>query len=369
MLLTLIKYLPILLLSLMTTAHAAESAAVSYSGSHCEKVPKRFSSIQNLTKNQLNPKPKASRENMVWIPAGTYMMGGDNEQARRDELPKHKVKVKGFWMDKTEVTNKQFAAFIKASAYVTTAEIKPDWNELKKQLPPGTAKPPDSQLVPASLVFVQIKHAVNLNNHSQGWRWQAQANWRQPKGPNSSIKSKNNHPVVHVSWFDANAYCKFYNKRLPTEAQWEWAARGNLNNKIYPWGNEPIDSGKVKANTWQGQFPYKNQLRDKYFSTAPVKSYPSNAYGLYDMAGNVWEWTRDWYDASYYQQQAATLSDNPQGPEKSFDPRAPHTPQKSIRGGSYLCNESYCSGYRVAARMKSSPDTSLEHTGFRCVAD
>jgi len=302
------------------------------------------------------------------IPAGTFMMGGDNHQAHADELPKHKVYVSSFWIDATEVTNAQFKEFVAATNHITTAEKKPDWNELKKQLPPGTSKPPESALVAASLIFSQPKHAVPLHNPSRWWAWKKGANWRHPSGPNSSITGKDHYPVVHVSWYDANAYCKWARKRLPTEAEWEWAARGGQPKTIFPWGNEAINQGKVKANTWHGEFPHHNTSRDGYARLAPVKKYPPNGFDLYDMAGNVWEWVSDKYHHRYYTMvHSAQGIDNPQGPEKSHDPREPNALKHVTRGGSFLCNPSYCSGYRVSARMKTTPDTSLEHTGFRCV--
>ncbi len=294
------------------------------------------------------------------------MMGGDNAQAKVDELPKHKVTLNSFWMDKTPVTNAEFQKFISATHYLTTAEKKPDWNELKKQLPPDTPKPADNILVAASLVFMPTDKPVSLDNPAQWWSWTPNANWQHPRGANSKMEGAD-HPVVHVSWDDANAFCKWKGKRLPTEAEWEWAARGGLANNIYPWGNEPIDEGKVKANTWQGNFPYKNTLRDQYFYTSPVGKFAANGYGLYDMAGNVWEWVSDWYGYHYYSIAKNGVM-NPQGPNKSDDPDEPLMPKKVLRGGSYLCNETYCTGYRVAARMKTSPDTSMEHVGFRCVS-
>jgi formylglycine-generating enzyme required for sulfatase activity len=311
-----------------------------------------------------------SHKGMVWIKAGTFSMGGDNKQAGEDEYPKHKVTVKGFWMDATEVTNAEFAKFVKATGYVTTAERKPDWEELKKQVPPGTPKPDESLLVPASLIFNQPSHPVNLNDYSQWWSWEKGADWKHPHGPKSNINGKENYPVVHVSWFDAVAYCKWAGKRLPTEAEWEWAARGGLNNAIYPWGNEPVDAGQPKANTWQGDFPNKNTLKDKFFFAAPVGSFKPNGYGLFDMAGNVWEWCSDYYRNDYYKAinkpQGVT---NPQGPADSYDPDEPYAKKRVIRGGSFLCNDSYCSGYRVARRMKSTEDSGMEHLGFRAVQD
>jgi len=310
-----------------------------------------------------------STKEMVYIPGGVFDMGGDNDQALQDEFPKHKVKVSSFYMDVHEVTNAQFKKFVDATGYKTTAEKKPNWDELKKTVPPGTPKPPDSLLVAASLVFRQTNGPVDLNDYSQWWGWVPGADWQHPEGPGSNIIGKDNYPVVQVSWEDAVAYCKWAGKRLPTEAEWEYAARGGLTNNIYPWGNERVNEGAPKCNSWEGQFPYKNTLKDGYLKAAPVESFKPNGYGLYDMAGNVWEWCNDWYDYNYYKSFGNTIAINPKGPQKSFDPQEPYTPKKSLRGGSFLCNDAYCSGYRVARRMKSSPDTGLEHTGFRCVRD
>ncbi len=345
---------------------ANADAAVSDSVHSCMAVPQRFSTQQS---SNINTSGNSSLEGMLLIPAGTFEMGGDNEQASADEFPKHKVRVDAFYMDVTEVTNAQFKKFIDATGYVTTAERKPDWEELKKSLPPGTPKPPDSVLIAASLVFKQSNTAVNLNDYTQWWSWVAGADWQHPEGSESDIKGKENYPVVHVSWYDAVAYCKWAGKRLPTEAEWEYAARGGLIKNIYPWGNEHVNTGTPKTNSWEGKFPYLNEQKDGYVKYAPVKSYNCNRYGLFDMAGNVWEWCSDWYDYSYYKSLHEKTVLNPQGPSKSFDPDEPHTAKRSLRGGSYLCNDSYCSGYRVARRMKSSPDTGLEHTGFRCVRD
>lgn len=307
---------------------------------------------------------------MVWIPPGEFIMGaveGDT-LAREDEKPRHKVRLGGFWMDETEVTNAQFRAFIKATGYVTTAERKPDWEELKKQLPPGTPKPPDDVLVPGSLVFRQPGGPVPLNNPANWWEYAPRADWKHPEGPGTSIEGKDDHPVVHISWEDASEYAKWAGKRLPTEAEWEWAARGGQTDAVFAWGNDPIENGETKANTWQGRFPDRNTMKDGFSTTAPVRTFKPNGYGLFDMSGNVWEWCQDWYRHDYYAQiNRPEGINNPPGPESSFDPDEPTVPKKVQRGGSFLCHDSYCASYRVAARMKTSPDTSLMHAGFRCV--
>ena len=339
--------------SVADTIAAVKSKAVT-----CESnLPSRFA-----------VKESADHPGMVWIEGGTYRQGGDNGQAQQDEYPKHTVSVKGFWIDKTEVTNAQFAAFVKATGYVTTAERKPDWEELKKDLPPGTPKPDESLLVPASLIFSPPSHAVPLDDYSQWWAWKQGASWKHPHGPGSDLKGKEKFPVVQVSWMDAVAYCRWAGKRLPTEAEWEYAARGGLKNHVYPWGDEGVDKGAQKGNFWDGHFPDKNTESDHFYYTAPVASFTPNGYGLYDMAGNVWEWCADYYDYNYYKQvdKPGGVKD-PRGPSKSFDPDEPFAKKRVIRGGSFLCNESYCTGYRVSRRMKTTEDSGLEHLGFRCV--
>ncbi len=355
----------ILFIACGNSKQTSENQSVEDSIHTCLQVPSRFGT--NSAIDSIHPNKEANTEGMVLIPAGNFEMGADNQQASPDEYPKHKVSLDAFYMDITEVTNAQFKKFVEATGYITTAERKPNWEELKKTLPPNTPKPNDSLLVAASLVFFPTKGSVNLNDYSQWWRWTNKADWQHPEGPNSNILGNENFPVVHISWDDAMAYCKWTGKRLPTEAEWEWAARGGLTNKIYPWGNEAIFAGKPKANSWEGKFPYMNTLKDGFMKAAPVKTYKPNGYGLYDMAGNVWEWCSDWYDYQYYQSLAGKITKNPKGPATSFDPEEQYTAKRSLKGGSFLCNDSYCSGYRVARRMKSSPDTGLEHTGFRCV--
>ncbi|MDF1699525.1 MAG: formylglycine-generating enzyme family protein [Saprospiraceae bacterium] len=307
-----------------------------------------------------------SPQGMQLIPAGILEMGGDNPQADPSEYPKHKVKINAFYMDATEVTNADFEKFVNATYYKTLAERPLDWEELKKQLPPNTPKPPDSIMAPGALVFVPTDRPVQLNNPQRWWRWTIGANWRNPEGPDSDLTDRMDHPVVQIAWEDAMEYCKWAGKRLPTEAEWEWAARGGKENMIYPWGNESVNEGTPKANFYQGIFPYQNTNQDGYTATAPVKSFDANGYGLYDMSGNVWEWCADWYDVNYYQRKSANVS-TASGPDKAYNPQMPYQQERVIRGGSFLCNDSYCSGYRNARRMGSTADTGLNHTGFRCV--
>lgn len=307
------------------------------------------------------------KNGMVLIPAGDFPMGSEGGMAREDESPVHSVHVDAFWMDQTEVTNAQFKAFVDATGYITTAEKKPNWEELKKELPPDTPKPNDSLLQAASLVFEATDGPVNLNDYGAWWQWKPKASWQNPRGNGSSIENKLDHPVVHISWYDAQAYAAWAGKRLPTEAEWEWAANGGNKKTTYPWGEETITEGLPKANAWEGSFPYQNTLKDQFFYTAPVGSFEPNAFGLFDMAGNVWEWCSDWYDYTYYNSFKSQKAINPRGPEVPYDPYQPFLKQKVMRGGSFLCNDAYCSGYRVASRMKSTPDTGLQHTGFRLV--
>lgn len=298
-------------------------------------------------------------------------MGSTDPLARADESPVHRVHIDGFWIDSTEVTNAQFAEFVKATGYKTIAERPVDWEAMKSQLPPGTPKPDEELLQPGSLVFVAPQHPVALNDVSAWWQWTRGACWKHPEGPASTIEGRESHPVVHIAYDDALAYAAWAGKTLPTEAQWEFAARGGLDGKVNSWGDDPVDA--TRCNTWQGRFPDSNTAEDGFQSTAPVKSYPPNGYGLYDMAGNVWEWCLDQYRDDAYVQRvqsagAGVTIHDPKGPSTSRDPRNPTAPVLRVhRGGSYLCNDSYCASYRPSARMGVTPDTSLGHLGFRCV--
>jgi formylglycine-generating enzyme required for sulfatase activity len=311
-------------------------------------------------------------EGMVWVRGSMFMQGAvDGDKMAMDhEKPAIEVEVDGFFMDATEVTNKEFAAFVKATGYVTVAERAIDWEELKMQVPPGTEKPHDSILQPGSLTFKKAKSTVaNLYDFSQWWEWTIGANWQHPNGPESDIIGKENYPVVQIAYEDALAYCEWAVRRLPTEAEWELASRAGSNGTIYNWGDN-VTVLSEKANTWEGEFPVANSKVDGFEFRAPVKSFPPNANGLYDTAGNVWEWTSDWYNANYYQdiKSKNRISVNPLGAAGPFTPNNPLAREKVIKGGSFLCSASYCASYRVSARMGSSMDSALEHTGFRTVA-
>ncbi|MDP5230464.1 MAG: SUMF1/EgtB/PvdO family nonheme iron enzyme [Cellulophaga sp.] len=329
--------------------------------------------VAEKTVNILVEKPNELKtpEGMVWIPGGEFQQGAvsQDKMAMSHEKPAHLVSVDGFFMDITEVTNAQFKKFIKETNYVTIAERAIDWEEMKLQLPEGTPKPHDSILQPGALVFKKTKSSVpNLYDFSQWWEWKIGASWKHPNGPKSSIVGKDNDPVVQISYEDALAYCEWAGRRLPTEAEWERAARGHQDNTIYPWGDD-VSVLKTKANTWEGEFPVNNTLADGYERRAAVKSYPPNDFGLYDMAGNVWEWTTDWYSTKYYteQLQSNLTIVNPQGPEKAYNPNNPYVKEKVIKGGSFLCSDSYCASYRISSRMGSSTDSASEHIGFRTV--
>lgn len=314
------------------------------------------------------PDVNETSSDMIWIEGGEFEMGTDEQESYSHEGPAHRVKVKGFWIDKTEVTNKDFKEFVKATGYKTVAERKPVWEELKTQVPPGTPAPPDSLLVPGSLVFHAPAAPVALNDYTLWWAWTPGASWRHPEGPGSTITDRMNHPVVHIAYADALAYCKWKGKRLPTEAEWELAARGGMHAKRFAWGDELTPQGRYQANTFQGSFPSHNTQEDGFLTTAPVASFPPNAFGLYDMIGNVWEWTSDWYDAAYYQRFAKNdLPQDPQGAERPFDPDDPYAIKRVTKGGSFLCAQNYCSNFRPSARQGTAHDSGASHIGFRCV--
>jgi formylglycine-generating enzyme required for sulfatase activity len=312
-----------------------------------------------------------STEGMVWIEGGTYTMGSSDSYAEAHEGPEVVVEVSGFYMDATEVTNSQYAQFVEATGYVTVAERDIDWEQIKQELPPGTPKPADSLLAAGSLVFSPPPGKVPLDNIHQWWLWVVGADWRHPLGPESNIEGKENHPVVHLAYEDVDAYCKWVGKRLPTEAEWEYAAKGNAEGKQFQWGEELTPEGKYLANFFQGDFPHDNHTSDGFERTAPVGTYPPNAYGLYDMIGNVWEWTSDYYrpdTKKEYVALGAKGCKNPTGPQSSFDPNDPYATEKRVvKGGSYLCSEQYCSNYRPTSRMATSFDSGQSHLGFRCV--
>ena len=297
---------------------------------------------------------------MVWIPGGTFLMGSDDHYP--EEAPAHRVSVDGLWIDRHTVTNAEFARFVAKTGYVTVAEQAPDPADY-----PG-AKP--ELLIPASTVFVAPPHRVDLGNHYNWWTYVPGAQWRHPQGPGSSVKKRPDHPVVHVAWADVQAYAAWAGKQLPTEAEWELAARGGLDGAEFAWGDELNPGGRWMANTWQGEFPVENTSRDGYEGTAPVGSYPPNGYGLLDMIGNVWEWTTDWYQTHAEIAHACCTGENPRGGQRhrSVDPGDPvRVARRVMKGGSHLCAPNYCRRYRPAARMPQPVDTGTSHLGFRCI--
>lgn len=299
---------------------------------------------------------------MAWIPGGTFQMGSDKHYP--EEAPVHRVEVDGFWMDVHPVTNAEFKKFVEATGHVTFAEIPPDPKSY-----PGINP---AMLQAGSSVFVKPAGRVALNNYGNWWKFINGADWRHPYGPGSSLEGKENHPVVHVTYSDATAYAKWAGKQLPSEAEWEYAARGGLDGKVYAWGDELLPDGVPMANYWQGQFPYQNLLQDGYEYTSPVGVFPANGYGLYDMIGNVWEMTSDWYTTRHEAEatKACCVPRNPRGGRKedSFDPHQPILiPRKVMKGGSHLCAANYCLRYRPAARTPQAIDTSTSHAGFRCL--
>ena len=308
-----------------------------------------------------NAAPGAAPPGMVWIPGGAFEMGSDHAEFD-DARPIHRVAIDGFWIDATEVTNAEFAEFVQATGYVTVAERVPRAEEY-----PG-AKP--EMLYAGSVVFTPPDRAVSLHDHFAWWSYVRGADWRHPDGVASSIEDRADHPVVHIAWEDAEAFAKWAGKRLPTEAEWEFAARGGLERKAFVWGDTLRPRGAIMANTFQGHFPDRNTAEDGFAATSPVRAFPANGYGLYGMSGNVWEWTADWYRPDTYAEQAAAgVVSNPHGPESSFDPSEPGVAKRVHRGGSFLCNDSYCARYMPGGRGKGAPDTGTNHLGIRLARD
>ena len=312
----------------------------------------------------LNPTDRTSRlRGMTWVPGGTFQMGSDDFYP--EERPVHRVALDGFWMDEHPVTNAEFRRFVEATGYVTVAERPPDPKEY-----PGVD--PDF-LVPGSLVFRPPPHRVNLRDHRAWWAYVPGASWRHPQGPASTVEDQVDHPVVHVAYEDAEAYAAWAGKSLPTEAEWEFAARGGLEGKAYVWGDEFAPQGQLMANTWQGEFPGQNLKRDGYEGTSPVGAFPANGYGLFDMAGNVWEWTRDLFTLRLPQKPSMSCCapHNPRvdSPVENLDSNLPdaHIPRRVVKGGSHLCAPNYCLRYRPAARQGEAVETSTSHIGFRCI--
>ncbi len=309
----------------------------------------------------LTPAPGPAPAGMTWIPGGTFWMGCEN-CAMPDALPSHLVFVDAFWMDQTPVTNAEFEQFVKVTSYVTVAERQLDPSQF-----PGV---PKDKLVPGSVVFFKPAAApLTLDDPSQWWRYAAGVSWKQPDGPRSGLMGRQNHPVVHVAFEDAAAYARWAGKRLPTEAEYEFAARGGLDRNLYAWGNDLTPGGKAMANTWQGQFPVTDRGDDSYLGTSPVTAFPPNRFGLYDVGGNVWQWCSDWYRPDSYEvtAQAGSSVRNPQGPDDSLDPQEPGAAKRVVRGGSFLCSDHFCTRYLVGSRGKAEVSSGTSNLGFRMV--
>jgi formylglycine-generating enzyme required for sulfatase activity len=324
----------------------------------------------NKKSNSSQDHIKLAPKGMVWIEGKTFVQGAKESDilAMHREKPAHEVTVDGFFMDVTEVTNKQYKAFVDATGYITVAEREIVWEEMKKELPEGTEKPHDSILQPGSLIFnKKVNDVVNMRNYGQWWTWKIGADWKHPQGPESSIEGQDNYPVVHIAYEDALAYCKWANRRLPTEAEWESAAQGTNVDAIFTWGNN-AEYLNQKANTWQGVFPTVNEPIDGYQYIAPVKSFEPNTIGLYDMSGNVWEITSDLFNINYYNElDNSKAIVNPKGANKSFNPDNSYSKERVIKGGSFLCHTSYCASFRISAKMGMTPDSGADHIGFRTV--
>lgn len=364
----------LLTLSIISIAYSYTrfSNKVEKKTAECHDAPKtgEESAFKPTIENKNKPSGKVPKD-MVWIPGGEFSMGSNVEDeslcslkgVTKDAAPIHRVYLDGYYMDKTEVTNEEFEKFVKATGYITVAEQKPT----KEEFPTAA----EEDLITGSVIFTPTPSAVNLNNFLQWWSYVGGTDWKHPLGPQSSIKGKEKYPVVHVTYEDAAAYAKWAGKRLPTEAEWEFAARGGKTGEIYAWGNVLKPNGKFQANIYQGHFPIKDgdTGEDGYKGIAPVAQYAPNAYGLYDVAGNVWEWTNDWYSVDYYKSlsESGTTAKNPQGPNAYNDPNDPTQIKRVHRGGSFLCTDQYCTRYMVGTRGKGEVRSAANHLGFRCV--
>ncbi len=348
---------------LLLPALGCSRPAVRGEHDHSGSVPAPASATSAAARINTTPPPGTAPEGMVWVPGGTFWMGCE-DCGMPDALPSHLVEVDGFWMDRAPVTNTEFARFVNQTGYVTVAERPLDPAQY-----PGV---PRDKLVSGSAVFTPTSTPVALDNPMQWWRYTAGASWKRPEGPGSSIARRADHPVVHVAYDDVVAYAKWAGKRLPPEAEFEFAARGGLDRHRYPWGNEMTPGGKPAANTWQGQFPARDRGEDGHLGTSPVTAFPRNGFGLYDMGGNVWQWCADWYRPDTYAERvkvngAGTPVRNPRGPDSSFDPQEPGAAKRVLRGGSYLCTDQYCARYLVGSRGKSEVTSGTSNLGFRLV--
>jgi sulfatase modifying factor 1 len=321
--------------------------------------PKAGSGTDSAVGTNNAPAPGTAPDGMVWIPGGTFWMGCEDCEMP-DTTPVHLVEVDGFWIDRTPITNAEFARFVERTGYLTTAERKPD----PKDYPQVDPK----SLVAGSAVFSPPSSDVPLDDITQWWRYVHGASWKHPEGPASTLEGRENHPVIQIAWEDAVAYAKWAGKRLPTEAEFEFAARGGKDRDRYAWGNELKPGGQWAANIWQGRFPSNNTSEDGYLRTSPVMAFPANGFGLYDVGGNVWQWCSDWYRPDYFATLAASgVAVNPQGPADSFDPEEPGVPKRVQKSGSFLCSDRYCSRYLVGSRGRGAVDSGGSNTGFRCV--
>jgi len=367
---------PVFAAGVLLLAAAALVTGLLYSPAQKDSSPETAAAVQGDEDDSgTQPPPSADDprlEGMVWIPGGTFLMGSNDGPP--DERPVHEVQLDGFWMDRTEVTNAEFARFVEDTGYLTTAERKPELRSIQPGSGLENVRILEEFNQPGSICSLPLSSRQEIDPQKGAyswWQYMPGADWRHPEGPESSIDDRMDHPVVHVSWLDVDEYCRWAGKKLPSEAQWEYAARGGSELREYPWGDERNPDGKWLHNIWQGEFPISDTGEDGFTRTAPAGNFPANEYGLLDMSGNVWEWCADYYQPDYYRwrpdHQTTGPVRNPPGPQSSYDPQEPGIIKRVQRGGSFMCSDQYCIGYRVAARMKGEQDTGAFHTGFRCV--